>query len=99
MFGLGVPSKSYFSLAAGKPILAAVDADSEIGLMLAEYPIGWRCDPGSPQQLAAAIDAICRSPEKIYEKSPRDIFLKNYSEDVVLSKISAALRGVIDFHH
>ena len=99
MFGLGVPSKSYFSLAAGKPILAAVDADSEIGLMLGEYAVGWRCDPGSPEQLAAAIDEICSSPEKILKKNPRDIFLKNYSEDVVLSKISATLRNVIDSHH
>lgn len=97
MFGLGVPSKSYFSLAAGKPILAAVEASSEIGLMLGEYPVGWRCDPGSPQQLAAVIDEICRAPERISEKMPREIFLKNYSEDVVLSQISATLRSVVDF--
>lgn len=98
MFGLGVPSKSYFSLAAGKPILAAVDASSEIGLMLDEYPVGWRCDPSSPQQLAAAIDEICRAPGRISEKTPREIFLKNYSEDVVLRQISATLRSVVDFY-
>lgn len=98
MFGLGVPSKSYFSLAAGKPILAAVDAGSEIGLMLDEYPVGWRCDPGSPEQLAAAIDEICRAPERISEKTPREIFLKNYSEDVVLGQISATLSSVVDLH-
>ena len=98
MFGLGVPSKSYFSLAAGKPILAAVDAASEVGLMLDEYPIGWRCDPDSPQQLAAAIDEICRAPEILSEKTPREIFLKNYSEDVVLGQISASLRSIVDLH-
>lgn len=96
MLGLGVPSKSYFSLAAGKPILAAVEAGSEIGLMLGEYPVGWRCDPGSPQQLAAVIDEICRAPERISEKMPREIFLKNYSEEVVLGQISATLRSVVD---
>jgi glycosyltransferase involved in cell wall biosynthesis len=99
MFGLGVPSKSYFSLAAGKPILAAVDSDSEIGLMLSEFPVGWRCDPSSPEQLAAVIDEICHSPVRITEKTPRDVFLRNYSEDVVLSKISSALRDVGDFHN
>jgi glycosyltransferase involved in cell wall biosynthesis len=95
MLGLGVPSKSYFSLAAGKPILATVDADSEIGLMLSEFPVGWRCDPSSPQQLANLIDEICRSPEQINEKSPREVFLRNYSENVVLRKISENLRGII----
>ncbi|PUE47637.1 glycosyltransferase family 4 protein [Limnohabitans sp. 2KL-51] len=99
MFGLGVPSKSYFSLAAGKPILAAVDADSEIGLMLGEFPVGWRCDPSSPEQLAAVIDEICRSPVILNEKIPRDVFLRNYSEDVVLSKISSTLRDVVDLHN
>jgi glycosyltransferase involved in cell wall biosynthesis len=99
MFGLGVPSKSYFSLAAGKPILAAVDADSEIGLMLSEFPVGWRCDPSSPEQLAAVIDEICHSPVHITEKTPRDVFLRNYSEDVVLSKISSTLRDVVDLHN
>lgn len=98
MFGLGVPSKSYFSLAAGKPILAAVDADSEIGLMLGDFPVGWRCDPSSPEQLATVIDDICRSPVRITEKTPRDVFLRNYSEDVVLIKISSALRDVVDLH-
>lgn len=94
MFGLGVPSKSYFSLAAGKPILAAVDADSEIGLMLSEFPVGWRCDPNSPQQLASLIDEICRFPRVIDEKIPRDVFLKNYSENVVVSKICENLRVI-----
>lgn len=95
MFGLGVPSKSYFSLAAGKPILAAVDADSEIGLMLSEFPVGWRCDPSSPEQLASVIDEICCSPEKINEKTPRDVFLSNYSEKVVLGKICSNIRSII----
>jgi glycosyltransferase involved in cell wall biosynthesis len=98
MFGLGVPSKSYFSLAAGKPILAAVDADSEIGLMLGEFSVGWRCDPSSPEQLATVIDEICCSPVRITEKIPRDVFLRNYSEDVVLSKINSALRDFVDLH-
>lgn len=94
MFGLGVPSKSYFSMAAGKPILAAVDADSEIGLMLSEFPVGWRCDPNSPQQLANLIDEICRIPEEIYKKKPRDVFLDNYSEAVVIMRICESIRSI-----
>lgn len=96
MLGLGVPSKSYFSLAAGKPLLAAVDAKSEIGLMLNEFPVGWRCDADSPQQLASLIDEICFTPQQILDKKPREVFLANYAESVVLEKISSALRCVAD---
>lgn len=92
MWGLGVPSKSYFSLAAGKPIVAVVDHGSEIGLMIEEFPIGWRCDPDSPDQLAKLIDDVCASRRKIAEMSPREIFLKNYSEKVVLEKICKELK-------
>lgn len=94
MFGLGVPSKTYFSLAAGKPILAAVDVDSEVGLMLSDFPVGWRCDASSPQKLASLIDEICASPQQIIEKNPRKVFLQNYAEDVVLEKFNVVLKSV-----
>ena len=94
MLGLGVPSKSYFSLAAGKPLLAAVDAESEIGLMLNEFPVGWRCDSGSPYQLANLIDEICARPEEINKKMPREIFLNNYSENIMIKKINQIIRSI-----
>lgn len=93
MYGLGVPSKCYFSLAAGKPLLAIVEAQSEIGLMLSEYPVGWRCDPGCPKSLALQIDRICASPHEINLKTPQEVFLAHYSEDVVLKKISDELKN------
>jgi hypothetical protein len=96
MLGLGVPSKTYFSLAAGKPILASVDSDSEIGLMLRDFPVGWRCDSSSPRELAKLIDEICLSPSDILKMKPREVFLENYSEDIVLRKISTIIRGVVE---
>jgi colanic acid biosynthesis glycosyl transferase WcaI len=62
MFGLGVPSKSYNIMAAGKPIIAAVEKDSEVGLMVAEEKIGWVVPPGQPRLLA---EAILEAKEKI----------------------------------
>ncbi|TVQ65405.1 MAG: glycosyltransferase WbuB [Balneolaceae bacterium] len=41
MFGLGVPSKVYNVLAAGKPILYLGDRDSEISRYIKEYDVGW----------------------------------------------------------
>lgn len=41
MFGLGVPSKSYNIMAAGKAILFIGDKQSEIALTIAEHDNGW----------------------------------------------------------
>ncbi|MES2417287.1 MAG: glycosyltransferase family 4 protein [Bacteroidota bacterium] len=42
MRGLGVPSKAYNILAAGKPIIYIGDVDSEIAFLIDEYDIGWK---------------------------------------------------------
>lgn len=55
MTGLGVPSKTYNIMAAGKPVIAVVDPKSEIGLLVREEKIGWVVPPGDPAALAAAI--------------------------------------------
>lgn len=95
MLGLGVPSKAYFSLASGRPVLAAVDSQSEIGYLLTEHPVGWRCDPGDPKQLASLIDYICAHPEAIKAQTPRSVFLKHYSQSVVLDKLVSVLYSVL----
>ena len=41
MLGLGVPSKAYNILAAGKPILFIGDPRSEIARMVTEADVGW----------------------------------------------------------
>jgi glycosyltransferase involved in cell wall biosynthesis len=55
MFGLGVPSKAYNIMAAGKPIIAMVDADSEIGQLVRTEGIGWVVSPGDVTALINAI--------------------------------------------
>lgn len=61
MYGLGVPSKSYNIMAAGKPILYIGDNESEIALCINEYSLGWIVKPGDPNELSLKF-------EKIYEK-------------------------------
>ncbi len=51
MYGLGVPSKTYNLLTAGKPILFIGDPDSEISLMVKEYGIGWSIDVNKKKDL------------------------------------------------
>ena len=96
MLGLGVPSKAYFSLAAGKPILAVVEERSEIARMIAENSIGWRCNPNEPEQLAILIDEICDAPLEIAKTQSRKVFLDNYTEEIVLSNFANCVNSFVD---
>lgn len=87
MFGLGVPSKAYFSMAANKPILLVADEGSELELLIQDYPIGWFCQSGDPILLANKIDEICQQYMAQQAKlSPRTTMLENFSERNSLDK-------------
>jgi colanic acid biosynthesis glycosyl transferase WcaI len=53
--GYIVPSKVYGILAAGKPIIAAVEEGSEPALIVVEHGCGCRIEPEDPAALAAAV--------------------------------------------
>src|SRR5207253_8495264 len=55
MSGISVPSRLYNILAAGRPVIAIADDDSEIAMVVREEEIGWVVPPGD---LAAFIGAI-----------------------------------------
>lgn len=55
MSGISVPSRIYNIMAAGKPIVAIADEDSELGLIIREEKIGWIATPGN---LDAFVNAI-----------------------------------------
>ncbi|HCB37872.1 MAG TPA: glycosyltransferase WbuB [Acidimicrobiaceae bacterium] len=57
MGNVSVPSKVYTALAAGRPVLAAVDADSEVRRIVDDAGAGTTVDPGDPQ---AFVDAVLR---------------------------------------
>lgn len=59
--GLGrvsVPSKVYSILAAGRPVVAAVDADTEVPRLVRAADCGIVVDPDRPEAFGAAIDAL-----------------------------------------
>lgn len=55
MSGAGVPSRLYNLMAAGKPVIAAVDDDSEPALVVREEAIGWVVPAGRGDQMVTAI--------------------------------------------
>lgn len=92
MFGLGVPSKAYFSMAANRPILAIMDENAEVACMVKEHQIGWVESSNQPRQLAQLIDDICERELASGVNSPRVILEKYYHQDVLLEKFIKALR-------
>jgi colanic acid biosynthesis glycosyl transferase WcaI len=63
--GLGdvsVPSKTYSSLAAGRPVVAAIDLDSEIPRLLADAGAGITVAPGDAAGFVAALRSLLDDP-------------------------------------
>lgn len=87
MFGLGVPSKAYFSMAADKPILAVMDKDSEVSRVIGENYLGWTCLSNSPQELAQLLDYIVDTQAHLKVVSSRRVLLDKYSQDMQLASI------------
>ena len=96
MRGIGVPSKSYFSLAADRPILGVVDERSEVAQMLQEHKgIGWHCIPGRPQELAALIDEICCLDLSLNKGKARALMEEKYDEVPAIKKYIESLNLVL----
>ncbi len=65
--GLGdvsVPSKTYSSLAAGRPVVASIDLDSEIPHLLAEAGAGIAVAPGDVAGFVAALRSLLAEPAR-----------------------------------
>lgn len=60
MWGVAMPSRTYNLLAAGKPILALTENDSEVAKVIEDEQVGWYVAPGDPE-------ALCKIIYKIFE--------------------------------
>nr|WP_086938991.1 glycosyltransferase family 4 protein [Thaumasiovibrio occultus] len=96
MYGLGVPSKAYFSIAADKPILCVGDEGSELHQMVKEFPVGWFVDADKAYALASQIDRIADSPQsELTSVSPRVILNQYFSEQQALEQIERVVRQLV----
>jgi colanic acid biosynthesis glycosyl transferase WcaI len=59
-----VPSKAYGIMASGRPMVAAVDAGSEISRLVETAQAGVCVPPEAPDELARAIESLCDAPEE-----------------------------------
>lgn len=58
MQGLSVPSRMYNILAAGVPIIAMAEPESELSLMVSEHGAGWVISPGDVDALEEAAKSL-----------------------------------------
>lgn len=88
MYGLGVPSKSYNIMAAGKPILMVGELNSEIALSVKECDLGWVVEPNNPLMLKEAFESIYEQRDKLssIKKNARRMAETLFAKDFVLDK-------------
>lgn len=88
MYGLGVPSKSYYNMAAAKPLFFIGNQHSEIARVIHDNQIGWSCSSDQPESIATAIDHICAEKDTfaILGKKSRQTVETNFSKSIILEK-------------
>ena len=89
MYGLGVPSKSYNILAAGKPILYIGERNTEIWRLIEEYGNGVCFEPNDREGLIKYLRDL--SPEKrdsLREmgKISRQLAVEKFSKEAILNR-------------
>ena len=88
MWGVSMPSRTYNILAAGKPILALTEEDSELAIVIDEDSIGWHIAAGDVDALTTLIREIPDGSKDLIEKGNRARLsaLEKYSLETALNK-------------
>ncbi|HEY0544532.1 MAG TPA: glycosyltransferase family 4 protein [Pyrinomonadaceae bacterium] len=94
MLGVSMPSRTYNTLAAGKPMIGIADPNSELATVIEEEKVGWVVPPAEADKLLAAILAAESQPQLLGEMGTRARAAaeKKYS----LDKAVADYRAVFD---
>jgi glycosyltransferase involved in cell wall biosynthesis len=96
MAGISVPSRMYNVLAAGKPLLAVCDDDSELAAVVREENIGWVIPPGRPDLIVSTLHEAKANPERLSAmgKRARKAAEKKYTIDSVLQVYKDLIEGL-----
>ncbi|MCH9699509.1 MAG: glycosyltransferase family 4 protein [Gammaproteobacteria bacterium] len=98
-FGLtSVPSKVLGYMAASRPVLAAVDQESDTASLLREANSGMIVEPENQKQIVEAIIKAKDSPDQIQQlgENGRNYILKNLTPEIVLAKGVALLESITE---
>ncbi len=98
MFGVAMPSRTYNFLAAGKPILALTETDSEIDRIIREDKVGWSVLPQNSQMLFEKIIEIynSRNDLKMMGETAREKALSKFNAELSINKYKEMYRNASD---
>lgn len=96
MWGISVPSRAYNIMAAGKPIIAMGDENSELALIIQEKKVGWIVPPGRVSVFVNAVLEAERNPERLTAMGRRARLLveKGYSREHVVGLYKSLFDGI-----
>lgn len=89
-----IPSKLLTYMAAGQPVIAAVNADSEGAELLREAGGGYAISPENPAALAAAVRDMKRNPERRIEmgRVNRAYAVDNFDQERIMQQLEEFVR-------
>lgn len=95
MLGTAMPSRTYNTLAAGKPIIALSEPGSELATVVEEENVGWSIPPRDPVILVATIrEAMAdRARLRIIGEGARAAAVEKYSPATAVERYAKALRS------
>lgn len=94
MFGLGVPSKTYNIMAAGKAVLFIGDTASEIGLLVNEKRIGYVFKPEDKEGIVKFLASLSKNRQPEFAEMgwrARNVAETEYAKDNILNKFVEAI--------
>lgn len=88
MRGVSMPSRTYNILAAGKPMLALTDDESELAFVIDDDQVGWHIEPGNAARLTETILEISSRKSELNEMGTRarKSALERYSQSTASEK-------------
>ncbi|MGI8785226.1 MAG: glycosyltransferase family 4 protein [Acidobacteriota bacterium] len=102
-----IPSKVYRIMACGRPVLACVDANSDLAELVRSTGCGTVVQPGSPEALARAVSDAKRNPSSraAMGQSGRAHVVTHYGRglisaqyDSLVREVARASRGPVQMH-
>lgn len=91
---IAFPSKIVTYLAAGRPIIATVNLDSEVARVTQASGAGMVVEPENPEALLAAILDLRRQDRRIYSENARNYATERWSSIRVLGNLEQCLKAV-----
>jgi hypothetical protein len=97
MYGLGVPSKSYQLLSAGKPILYIGEPKTEISQLVSDNGIGWSLDIRNQNEIIVFFNdliSIENDTLLMMGKRARWIAENEYNEQIILNLLQSKIESI-----